>query len=109
GVLLGSALLVRPVTAAIFPVVVLGWWLARRDLRSVARSSAVLMAGVLLCVAPWIVRNAIRMDGFVPMSTNTGDNLCIGYEPGAKGAFAFTPNCAIGDPFQGPASEIAAD
>jgi hypothetical protein len=109
GVLLGLALLVRPVTAAIFPVVVLGWWFARRDLRSVARSSALAFAGVLLCVTPWIVRNAIRMDAFVPMSTNTGDNLCIGYQPDATGAFAFGPNCAIGDPFQGPASEIATD
>ncbi|MBX3313439.1 MAG: glycosyltransferase family 39 protein [Actinobacteria bacterium] len=110
GVALGLGLLVRPVTGALLLVLVGVWWLARRDDRgSVLRSTGFVVVGIGLCVAPWIVRNAIRMDAFVPMSTNTGDNLCIGYQPDANGSFTLSENCAIGDPFQGPASEIATD
>jgi hypothetical protein len=32
-------------------------------------------------IAPWTIRNAIRLDAFVPISTNTGVNLHIGHNP----------------------------
>lgn len=109
GVLLGLALLVRPVTAALLPVLVVAWWFAGRDVRGALRKTVALSAGVAICLVPWVVRNAVRMYAFIPMSTNTGDNLCIGYQPDANGAFSFNDNCAIGDPFGGPASEVSTD
>ena len=50
-------------------------------------------AGVLACIVPWTVRNELRLHAFVPISTNTGDNLCIGHADGATGAFAGLPAC----------------
>lgn len=93
GVLLGLAIMVRPISLAVVPVVLVCWWLARRDLRTVARWSAALLVGVAACVLPWTVRNAVRLHAFVPISTNTGDNLCIGHAEGATGAFVALKTC----------------
>lgn len=93
GVLLGLAVLVRPISLAVIPVVVVCWLLARKDYRMTARWSVVLCAGVLLCVVPWTVRNQLRMHAFVPISTNTGDNLCIGHAEGATGRFETPKAC----------------
>jgi hypothetical protein len=50
------------------------------------------------------------MDAFVPISTNTGDNLCIGNGDGATGSFAFLEYCAVPHPIiDGKEAEIAAD
>lgn len=109
GVLLGLAVMVRPISLAVVPVVAAGWWLARRDPRSVARATLVLLAGVVLCIAPWTIRNALRMDAFVLLSTNTGDNLCIGHGPDANGAFTLSEACALGQPNSGPTGEVESD
>lgn len=110
GVLLGAILLVRPVIAGVLVAVVVAWALARPGWRTVvARAGAVVGVGVL-CVAPWTIRNAVRLDGFVPLSTNTGDNLCIGHAPGAVGAFRFLEACAVDvDITDGPQGEIEGD
>lgn len=110
GVLLGLAVLVRPISLAILPVAALAWWIGTRDRRVVLRSTALLVVGVVACIAPWTVRNALRMDAFVPISTNTGENLCIGHAPGATGAFAGLEACATEETvLDGPAGEVAAD
>lgn len=93
GVLLGLAVMVRPISLAVIPVVALCWYAARKDHRVALRWSVVLVAGVLACIVPWTVRNELRLHAFVPISTNTGDNLCIGHADGATGAFAGLPAC----------------
>lgn len=95
GVLLGLAVMVRPISLAVVPVVALCWMMARKDFKVVARWSAALMVGVMACIVPWTVRNAIRLDGFVLISTNTGDNLCMGHADGATGSFAILEKCEV--------------
>ena len=110
GVLLGLAVMVRPISLAVVPVVVLAWWASRRDLRQVGRWSVVLLLAVGACIVPWTIRNAVRMDAFVPISTNTGDNLCLGHGDGATGAFTVRDQCDV--PYNlldGPSAEVAAD
>ncbi|CAN5839896.1 hypothetical protein BH23ACT2_BH23ACT2_04640 [soil metagenome] len=110
GLVLGLAVMVRPISLAVVPAVALSWWLATRDRRLVARSVMVLVLAVGACIAPWTVRNAVRMDAFVPISTNTGENLCIGHAPGATGAFVSPAACDTGHDFlAGPDQEVAAD
>jgi 4-amino-4-deoxy-L-arabinose transferase-like glycosyltransferase len=41
-------------------------------------SAALLVAGFLLPIAPWTVRNAIELDRFVPISTGGGKALYVG-------------------------------
>ncbi|QYG93010.1 hypothetical protein HC251_11585 [Iamia sp. SCSIO 61187] len=110
GLLFGAILLVRPVIAGVLVAVVVVWALDRSGWRTVlTRTGAVVGVG-LLCVAPWTIRNAVRLDGFVPLSTNTGDNLCIGHAPGSVGAFRFLEACAVDvDITDGPRGEVEGD
>jgi hypothetical protein len=100
GVLLGVAALVRPVALPVLGFLPLVWLAARLGWRRALADVAVVGAVALLVVAPWTVRNALRMDAFVPISTNTGDNLCMSRQPGATGGFHLTDHC-----FGGPALE----
>lgn len=110
GVLLGLAVLVRPISLAVIPVLALGWLWARKDWGIAIRWTAALVAGVALCIVPWTVRNAVRLHAFVPISTNTGDNLCIGHADGATGAFTTLKACQVPYPFlDGLPSELASD
>ena len=67
GVLTGAALLLRPsaafmlLPAAVFWLVVAGW-------RQSARLTVVAVACAVLVVVPWTIRNAIELDGFIPIS-----------------------------------------
>ena len=83
-------------TLVLVPAVALAWLVAGRGLRDSLRVGGLLVVGVLVAVLPWTVRNLVVMDAFVPLSTNTGDNLCIGFHDGAKGGFAFPEACGTG-------------
>jgi 4-amino-4-deoxy-L-arabinose transferase-like glycosyltransferase len=93
GVLLGLAVMVRPISLAVIPVVVVCWLWSRKDYRVTARWTLALLLGVVVCIAPWTIRNELRLHAFVPISTNTGDNLCMGHADGATGAFQPVKAC----------------
>lgn len=109
GLLLGLAVMVRPISLAVLPVVALVFWLRDRDLRSVLRTTGIITLLVLVCIAPWTIRNSIRMGSLVPISTNTGENLCIGNHPDADGAFTLSEHCRFGDVLASPADEVEVD
>ena len=110
GVLLGLAVLVRPISLAVIPVVILAWLLARKDYQVTLRWSLVLLLGVAVCVIPWTIRNEVRLHALVPISTNTGDNLCIGHARGATGAFTTLAACKVPYPFlDGLSAELKSD
>jgi 4-amino-4-deoxy-L-arabinose transferase-like glycosyltransferase len=110
GVVLGLAVMVRPISLAVLPLVVAVWWWSLRDRGRALRVGGLLVAGVAVCIVPWTIRNAIRLDAFVVLSTNTGDNLCIGHAPDATGAFSADEWCATDHRFlDGPPAEVGAD
>jgi 4-amino-4-deoxy-L-arabinose transferase-like glycosyltransferase len=80
GALLGALALARPeylAVAFLLGLVVLAE--GRRDGRQQALiQTAILLAGVVLVVAPWTIRNAIALDRFVPVSTGGGQVLFAG-------------------------------
>lgn len=102
---------VRPQSVLIVvPAVGLGWLWAGLGPRRALLGAATVAAGVVLAVLPWAARNAVVMDAFVPMSTNTGDNLCIGFHDGADGRFIITDACATeGRYVDGPRVEVDRD
>lgn len=110
-VLSGLCTLVRPQSAVLtIPAVVLAWALGRPDLRRLLLRAGVLVLGTVLIVAPWSIRNAVVFDGFVPVSTNTGDNLCMGFNPDATGGFMFAEACETGEFYvDGPEQELRRD
>lgn len=97
GALLGLSALTRPVSlvlvAALFAALWLGGLGARRGL---AQAAAALVVA-LVVIAPWTVRNLVVMDAPVLISTNLGDDACIGHNPAANGAFRFTRACAAAE------------
>ncbi|MFT4570782.1 MAG: 4-amino-4-deoxy-L-arabinose transferase-like glycosyltransferase [Hyphomicrobiaceae bacterium] len=109
GILLGVAILIRPQSSLyLLPVVAL-WWLGL-GLRQTVWCCAVTLAAAIAVVAPWTIRNALVFDAFVPVSTNNGDNLCIGHHPEAQGGFSITANCDTGfSIFDGESAELARD
>ena len=88
GVALGLTVLVRPFA---LPVVALVG-LARRSWRAALAVGAVVVA----VQVPWVVRNAVVLDAFVPSSTNAGDTLCIDHHDAGTGRFAFPAHCFAG-------------
>ena len=71
GLLLGLAALAKPVPMLLC-LLIPGYWLVRhRDRRGVAMSAA-LLAGFVLCVTPWLMRNYQRYGHLYGISTNSG-------------------------------------
>lgn len=80
GALLGATAMVRPEylgVAALLGLVVFARG-AGADWRRALAQAAILLAGVVLLVAPWTVRNAVALDRFVPISIGGGQVLFAG-------------------------------
>jgi 4-amino-4-deoxy-L-arabinose transferase-like glycosyltransferase len=80
GALFGALALVRPEYLAVALLVGLvvaakGW---RRERWAGATGAALLIAGLVLVIAPWTIRNAIALGRFVPVSTGGGQVLFAG-------------------------------
>ena len=104
---LGAATLVRPQVLLVAAALGIAWALGRVGWRPFLVRGAVLGAGVLVMVAPWTVRNAGVFDALVPVSTNGGDNLCVGFHEGAPGYFWIPPACDTGEFYiDGPEAEL---
>ena len=88
GALIGFSALVRPISLSFVPGLLVIWLIAGFGWRRSLHHLALIAAGTVAVIAPWTVRNAIVMNSPVLISTNFGDNLCIGRHPGASGAFA---------------------
>jgi 4-amino-4-deoxy-L-arabinose transferase-like glycosyltransferase len=80
GALLGALTLVRPeyLAVSLLLAIVVFAVDARGDWRRSLAQAAVLLAGLVLVLAPWAVRNAIALDRFVPVSTGGGQVLFAG-------------------------------
>ena len=98
GLLLGASILVRPIS--VFLVLALVWAWARPagwGWRWALTRGALVTAAAFVVIVPWTIRNVRAMDAPVLISTNFGDNFCIGHHEGAKGGFSLTPDCFAGD------------
>jgi len=80
GVLLGALAMVRPeyLGIAVLLALVVFVRTARADWRRSLVRAAALLAGLVLVVAPWTLRNAIALERTVPISTGGGQVLFAG-------------------------------
>lgn len=67
GALVGVCVLVRPTSFFLFAALAAAWLIASGLRRGVALT-AIAVGCAALVVAPWTIRNAIVLDGFVPIS-----------------------------------------
>jgi 4-amino-4-deoxy-L-arabinose transferase-like glycosyltransferase len=94
GVLFGLAGMVRPTSFVIAPLFLLLWWPAGAQVA--LRRTALVGAMVAAMVLPWTIRNAVQIEAPVLISTNLGDNMCIGNNPEATGAYQLPDSCFAG-------------
>ncbi len=111
GVLVGVAALVRPPSLLFLPVLVLaGWRAGGWGWREALRSLVVPTVAAAAVILPWSLRNLDVMGAPILLSSNVGDNLCIGHNPDATGAFQFPPSCLDGyDDLVRPEYEVRRD
>lgn len=93
GLLLGAATLTRAITLLLPFALFAFWWWTYRGPRRAALHAGIVLAGVLVFAVPWSIRNTVRLGTPVLVSTNAGDDLCIGHHEGATGAFVMTGPC----------------
>jgi 4-amino-4-deoxy-L-arabinose transferase-like glycosyltransferase len=76
GAVFGVAALVKPAAQVFVLAGLIPLALATRDVRATLRGSAVLALALVVCVAPWVARNAIAYDRPV-LSTLLGQSLWL--------------------------------
>lgn len=87
GVALGLVALVRSIgIAAVVPILLVA--LADRGARTIAMIAVPLVAGLMLPLSFWALRNH-GVFGLFALDTNTGFNLLIGNHPGASGGYSW--------------------
>lgn len=101
GALLGFSALVRPISLPFVLLLPVVWLIAGFGWRRTLAYTGVVAAAIVAVILPWTVRNAIVMDAPVLISTNLGDNLCIGHYEGALGGFALPDVCFSDAPYVG--------
>ena len=85
GLLWGILALSNPSLLLFLPAC--GLWLLRgtRQLRKQVGFASLAALVFILCISPWIVRNALVFHKFIPMRANFGAELYLGNGPGAMG------------------------
>jgi 4-amino-4-deoxy-L-arabinose transferase-like glycosyltransferase len=93
---LGAATMVRSVVL-IVPVVLFFYWLRVFPNRArVLAQVGVIILVFAAIIVPWTIRNAVVMHAFVLISTNGGDDFCLGNNEVATGQFVFSGPCYEG-------------
>jgi 4-amino-4-deoxy-L-arabinose transferase-like glycosyltransferase len=87
GAMLGFSILVRPQVLLLPPIVAVWCFFAWGRSRPALIAAAAFLAGVMLVVGPWTVRNALRLHAVVPVSTYTWINFWLVNHQGADGVF----------------------
>lgn len=86
GLLFGVVALLDPVVLAVVPFA-LAWLLWRPDGEAGARTRVAIaaLAGLLVALSPWLVRNHAVFGRIVPVKSNFGNELFVGNNPASVG------------------------
>lgn len=93
GAVLGLSALVRPISLLFLPLVAIVWVYAGFGWRRALEATGLALVITAAVIAPWTIRNIVVMKSFVVISTNLGDDLCMGHYPGASGGFSLPDDC----------------
>lgn len=86
GVIGGVALLVRESSAVILAAVFISWVFTERNRkRTLMRVILPAVAVIAMVLLPWMVRNAVVQQKFIPLRTGFGLNLWMGNNPYSAG------------------------
>ena len=82
GILLGLSLLTRSILAGFLPLYLLWVIVVYKNKLSAIKHFAVLLIPALLILSPWVIRNYMVLDTFVPLSTDGAEVFIRGNNPG---------------------------
>ena len=91
GVLMGLATLGTARLVVLVPALLYLDWAGRprRPRRRIPFGPVLFLVGIALAVSPWVVRNEVCLDRFIPYTTNGGMNFYMGFHEGANGSFRY--------------------
>jgi len=98
GLALGCSVLIRPFSAPVLIGLAVAVWVSTKNWRSVLRHIGWPLLTFALVLTPWTIRNEVRFDRFIPISTNLGDGLCMSRYIGSDGGFAWANHQWCADP-----------
>jgi 4-amino-4-deoxy-L-arabinose transferase-like glycosyltransferase len=110
GLAFGAASLVRGEMLAFPLVLVAVWAVAYRSGLLALRYGAIAIAGMLVALLPWTVRNWTALGYPVLVSTGSADNLLAGHWSGADGLGSFVPGIEVNSAYRdlpAPEREVA--
>lgn len=90
GVILGVAMLTRGEGPMLIFMPLAAWW-PRVPRRMLLERLAVAFGVMVLCVAPWTLRNYSTFHRLIPVSTNFGSTFWAGHNPTANGKQTYPP------------------
>jgi hypothetical protein len=85
GIVMGIAALLSPAVLPGLGLMALVAFLQNRRAHQILLSVALLLSTAALVISPWVIRNYLVFDSFVPMRSNMGLELAIGNHDGANG------------------------
>lgn len=85
GMTLAAASLVRPVPLLFLFIVIPLVFLLRCEIKTKLIESALILAGFIILISPWMVRNYLRFNVFLPVTVSAGVALYDGTHPGYDG------------------------
>jgi len=83
GAAAGLGVLSRSVLAGFVPLAGVWLWWVRGRRRGAVAAAAVLWLATAAVMAPWVVRNAVRLGRFVPLTTDAGHGSYVANNPRA--------------------------
>lgn len=95
GAAIGVAALTRGEGVFLIVLPLVMWWGHAGGWRALGRRLAVVVGVAALVMAPWVLRNAIVVDAFVPTGTNSGSTFWSGHNPDADGGPTYPPKSLI--------------
>ncbi len=96
GALVAVSALVRPLTLPFLVLLPVALRVGGFPWRSCVWRAGVAASAAAVVLAPWAVRNTLAFDSPVLVSTNLGENLCIGRNPDAYGGYNLPAACTTG-------------
>jgi 4-amino-4-deoxy-L-arabinose transferase-like glycosyltransferase len=85
GALTGIVALVRPTIGLVIVALLATLLVGRVPPRMVLRSVGVVLLVMGAAIAPWTIRNQVRLHAFVPISTGIGPTVCVSRNDEATG------------------------
>ncbi len=82
GILLGFSLLTRSILAGFIPFIFLWIFIVCKNKLSVLKHFAVFLIPALLIISPWVVRNYMVLNTFIPFSTDGAEVFFYANNPG---------------------------